>query len=340
MEHTELTQTLLEKIHSSWITHVVYAAVELNLPELLAHKPLKAEELAIKSATPVETLKRLLGALVTLDIIQESHQENFSLTEIGQRLRADHPESIRSWVIWWTTNLRDAWGQILYSVKTGNSARSLLHGVEGFAHLDQDSKQAAIFNQALVELTRLTALAVVDKYDFSQFKTVMDVGGGYGELLRTILLKNPRIFGILFDRPHALGGALDRFRQRGIAERCKFIEGDFFEPLTEGADALILKSILHDWKDDKAILILNNCRKVLSSDAKLLLIERVMPEKLQVSIEHQDLVRSDLTMLVALGAKERTENEYRELLHKSGFEVERIIPVGMTHSVVEAIPIT
>lgn len=332
------TQKLLTMVNNSWIAQAVYAAVELGLAERLAEGPRPAAELAAVCGVPADTLERLLRALTTVEVFVQNPDGTFAVTETGQRLRADHPESIRSWVIWWSSNLAYAWAELLYSVKTGKSARTLVQGVEGFEHLDQNAEQAAVFNQALVELTRLSAAAIAAHYDFSPFQTVMDVGGGYGELLRTILHKNPDLRGILFDRAHALGGALDRFRKEGLEGRCEFVEGDFFEEVPAGADVLVLKSIIHDWPDDKAVRILENCRRALPAHGKLLVIGRIMPERLLPTDEHRDLARSDLTMLVALGAAERSAPEYRSLLEKAGFDDGEIIPAGMGHSVIEASP--
>ncbi|MCA9402314.1 MAG: methyltransferase [Candidatus Omnitrophica bacterium] len=337
-ENSKFTHQILNHVNGSWIAQAVYAAVELGLPERLAHGPRVVADLAGECHVPVDTLARLLRALTTVDVFVQNPEGTFALTETGRRLCADHPESIRSWVIWWTSNLAYAWAELLYSIRTGKSARTLVHGVEGFEHLDQNSEQAAVFNQALVELTRLTAASVAGHYDFSVFRCVMDVGGGYGELLRVILHANPRTRGILFDRAHALGGALERFQQEGLAERCEFLEGDFFEEVPPGADALMLKSIIHDWPDEKAALILANCRKALPAAGKLLVIGRIMPARLEAIDEHRDLARSDLTMLVALGAGERSEDEYRVLLENAGFNVGRTIPVGMGHTIIEASP--
>lgn len=337
-EHSKLTLQLLNRVNNSWIAQAVYAAVELGLPERLADGPRAVADLAGECHVPGHTLERLLRALTTVDVFARNPDGTYFLSETGQRLRPDHPESIRSWVIWWTSNLAYAWAELLYSVKTGNSARTLVQGAEGFEHLDQNPEQAVVFNQALVELTRLNAISVIEHYDFAGFPCVMDVGGGYGELLRTILHRNPQTRGILFDRAHALGGALERFQKEGLAERCEFLEGDFFEGVPPGADALVLKSILHDWPDEKAARILENCRKALPAHGKLLVIGRIMPAALEATDEHRDLARSDLTMLVALGARERSEDEHRVLLESAGFDVGRTVPVGMGHSLIEASP--
>ena len=283
-------------------------------------------------------LKRLLRALITIDIVEEIDKDSFALTRKGALLAEDHPESVRYWIIWWATNLWQAWGHLLDSVRTGQSARKLLEGIEGFSHLDKDPAQAAVFNKALVELTRLTAKQVINAYDFSRFETVIDVGGGYGELLLTILKSAPNLRGILFDRPHSLTGAKRRIEEQGYSARCDFEEGDFFEHVPKGADAYVLKSIIHDWNDEQSIRILKNCRKAMGRKGTLLLVERVLPQVLRPTLEHRELARSDLTMLVALGGAERTDKEFRKLLKGAGFKLKQYIPLGMTFSIIEASP--
>lgn len=337
-ENISLAQQLLDEAHASWATQAIYVACELQLPEMLSSGASTVQELASRVNADPAALERLLRALVTLDIVAATGQDAYALTRKGALLAVDHPESLRSWIIWWSTNLWQAWGHLLDSVRTGESARKLMKGIEGFAHLDADSVQAAVFNQALVEMTRLTARKVVAAYDFSRFATVMDVGGGYGELLLTILKTSPHLRGILFDRPHAMAGARSRFEAQGCDVRCDFVEGDFFDRVPDGADAYVLKSIIHDWNDERSKRILSNCRAAMGRNGTLLLVERIMPEALRATSEHRELARCDLTMLVALGAAERTERQFSNLLREAGFMMKQQIPIGMTFSVVEAVP--
>jgi hypothetical protein len=230
------------------------------------------------------------------------------------------------------------WGNLLYSVRTGNSARALVYGTENFLHLERDADAAAVFNNAMVELTRLTAEIVVRAYDFSGLEQIVDVGGGYGELLASILLANPLASGILFDLPHAIEGARRHFEDLGLTGRCAFSTGDFFESVPQGADAYIFKNIIHDWNDDRAQQLLSTCRRGMGVDSRLLLIEQILPDRVEVSPTHQGLSRSDLNMLVANAAPERLEREYRHLLHVSGFASVRIIPTNSTFSIIEAFP--
>jgi hypothetical protein len=256
---------------------------------------------------------------------------------MGALLQADAQDSLRSWTMWWGAHLWPVWGNLLYSVKTGKSARKLLTGTEGFDHLELDPEAAAIFNRALVELTHLTAANVVNTYDFSGLKSIVDVGGGYGELLLTLLKAYPDIYGTLFDLPHAIEGARQRFAEAGLISRCDFCAGNFFDSVPGDAEAYILKSVIHDWDDGKCRLILENCRRAIGKRGRLLLVEQVLPDHLENSATHQSLMRSDLTMLVAHAAKERTESEFRALLDTAGLRVTRIIQANSTFSVIEAV---
>ncbi|MBL8792552.1 MAG: methyltransferase domain-containing protein [Planctomycetia bacterium] len=328
---------LLEIINSSWQTQVVHVAAELRLAELLANGPKTATQLAEAAGAHAPALHRLLRAMSTLDLCREQENGAFELTPLGTLLTGDHPQSLRCWALWWGQHLWPVWGNLLYSVRTGRSARALLTGTTGFAHLERDPEAAAIFNRALVELTRLACKHIVRAYDFSSLGRVVDVGGGYGELLAAILHANSTARGILFDLPHALEGARAHFQQAGLTERCEFLSGNFFEEVPAGATAYLLKSVLHDWDDERCRQILGCCRRALRPEARLLVIEQVLPQRLDSSPSHQALARSDLNMLVAHAAGERTQAEFDQLLHSAGFAIARIAPAGATWSVIEAV---
>lgn len=330
-----LGRALLEAITSSWKSQAIHVAAELRIADLLADGPRTSADLAAVTGTDAAALHRLLRALVTLDVCREREDGSFAITPLGSLLGTDNAGSLRSWAIWWGSHLWPVWGNLLSSVRTGHSARSLLTGTEGFAHLDRDPEAAAVFNGALVELTRLACANIVQAYDFSRLKQIVDVGGGYGELLGTILRANPAASGVLFDLPHALDGARQHFEKAGLASRCQFLVGDFFESVPGGADAYVLKSVLHDWNDERSRQVLTNCRRALGAGARLLVIEQVLPDRLENSPTHRSLACSDLTMLVAHAARERTRADYEDLLNATGFVVARIIPAGPTFSVIE-----
>lgn len=333
------SRKLLELITSSWISQAVRTAAELRLADLLQAGPRTADDLAAATGTHAPSLCRLLRALSTIEICTERDDGTFAITPTGALLSADAPQSLHAWTIWWGAHLWPVWEQLPYSVRTGKSARSLLSGTDGFGHLERDPEAAAVFHRALAELTRLAADEVVAAYDFSWAKTVVDVGGGYGQLLATILRANPSTSGVLFDLPHSIGGAIERFRELGLADRCQFVAGDFFESVPAGGDAYVIKSVVHDWDDHDASRLLATCRRAIGKDARLVLVEQVMPDKFESSPTHRSLARSDLTMLVALAAQERTEAQFRTLLADAGFRATRIVPCAVTFSVIEAVPL-
>ena len=338
-EDVFLAHRFLDCLSGNWKTQAIYVAAELRIADLLSEGPRTSEDLAAVTGTHAPSLHRLLRALITIDICRERQDGSFEITPMGSLLRTDVPGSLRSWTIWWGTNLWKVWENLLYSIKTGESARKLLLGTNGFKHLEKDPEAAAVFNRGLVELTRLTSKNVVRIYDFSGLKRIVDVGGGYGELLVSILRASPATSGVLFDLPHAIEGGRRRLEEAGLASRCEFFEGNFFESVPKGADAYILKSIIHDWDDEHSKLILENCRRAMDGRERLLLVERVLPDRLEVSEAHQSAVRTDLSMLVAHAAKERTETEFRDILNSAGFRVARIIPIGMTFNIIEAFPL-
>lgn len=331
----EPSQTLLEMLHGSWKAQALHVAAELRLADLLASGPRTSDDLAAATQTHAHSLHRLLRALTTIDICREREDGSFEITETGSLLASDVPGSLRHWTIWWANYLWPVWGNLLYSVKTGKSARALLTGVAGFGHLERDAAAADIFNKALAELTSLTAQSIVAAYDFGRFKRVIDVGGGHGQLLAAILRANSTMTGMLFDLPHAMEGAKRYMEAAGLTGRCEFFAGDFFESIPAGADAYVLKSVIHDWNQEDGVRILQNCRRSMSPGARLLLVERIVPRHLDASPEHQSLVRTDLSMLAALAAEERTEAQFRDLLGSAGFEIARIVPAAMTVSVIE-----
>lgn len=338
VNHTPV-QRLMELVTGSWMAQAAYVAAELRLADLLAAGPLSLAQLADLTGANEPTLGRLLRALTTIDICRQHPDGSFQMTPMGSLLATDAPESLRAWTLWWGKHLWPVWGQLLYSVRTGQSARKLLLGTDGFEHLQNDPEAAAIFNRAAAELTRLAAERIVRSYDFSGMIRIVDVGGGSGQLLATILRDFPATRGVLFDQPHAREPARERMQQAGLIERCELIAGDFFESVPTGADGYILKSVIHDWNDEQSRVILENCRRAMQlGTGRLLLMEEMLPDQLTGSLTHQAIARGDLNMLVALGAQERTEAELRALLESAGFTVSRVIATGSTFSVAEAFP--
>jgi ubiquinone/menaquinone biosynthesis C-methylase UbiE len=326
---------LLDLINGSWVAQACYVTARLGIPELLAAGARTAEELASATGTNAAALRRLLSALGSVDVCHQREDGAFEMTRLGSLLRADVPCSMRAWALQWGGEAWQVWANLLHSVRTGHSARSLVTGNTGFAHLERDPAAAEIFNQAMVDLTRLAALHIAQAYDFAG-QRVMDVGGGYGELLAHILTVYPTAHGVLFDMPHAISKARAHFDGRGLAGRCEFTSGDFFASVPTGSDIYVLKTVIHDWPDDKARHILRSCRRAMAPRTRMLIIERLMPERLVPSQENRALARVDLHMLVALGAQERTLKEMLALLASAGFQNVRRLETGSEFQILEA----
>jgi hypothetical protein len=293
------------------------------LPRLLADGPRAAADLAVVTGTHGPSLLRLLRALVTLDVVTETADGRFRLTPLGTRLGG-----LEAWAIWWGDFAWPEWGELRESVRTGRRARTF--------SVEDDREAAAVFGRAMAELTGIGGASIVACFDFSPFAVVADVGGGHGQLLATILRAHPAARGLLFDRPHAAEGAGRHLAEAGVADRVEVVSGDVFDAVPGGADAYVLKSVLHDFGDGDASRILAVCRRDMPATAHLVVVERVLPDRMEATAEHRAMARSDLHMLVAHGAGERTENEWRHLLEGAGFDLRRVVPADHGLSVLEA----
>ena len=337
----ELTERFQSILTGSWKTQALHVAAELRIVDHLAAGPRTSADLALAAGVHAHSLHRLMKALSALGICAEREDGGFELTLLGALLQENAPHSLRAWTIWWGRHLWPVWGNLLYSVRTGESARKLLFGTEGFGHLQNDPEAAAIFYRVTIELTRLTAQAVMQAYDFSGLKRIADIGGGHGEMLAFVLRANPEASGILYDLAIAVEGAAANFRTNhpGLDRRCAFVAGDFFESVPPGADAYILKSVIHDWDDVRSARILANCRRAMAEGARLLVIEPILPERSEATPLQATLSQHDLTMLVALGAQERTEREFTGLLKAADLRVSKIVPAGPVYSIIECLPV-
>ncbi len=327
---------LFRLVNSNWKTQAVSVAAELGLADLLADGVNKADKLAKATGCHTQSLHRLLRALASLNICEEREDGSFALTTLGSLLRSDAPASLRDLAIWGGKYQWPMWGHLLHSVKTGNSARTLVEGTASVDHPEHDPEATDIFHRAMFQATRAVARAVVSAYDFSCFRRIVDVGGGYGEMLAAVLRAFPLARGVLFDLPTTLEGARRHLKNEGVLDRCESIGGSFFDAVPGGGDGYILKSVIHDWNNKDSIAILRRCREAMQRSAKLLLVEPVMPERVEHSLHHQDVARRDLNVLVMLGSQERTKREYSALLDSTGFSMRSIVPAALNFSVIEA----
>jgi hypothetical protein len=327
---------LVSLINGGAMAQALSVAAELGIPDLLAGGPKDAEELARATETHGPSLRRLLRALSSVGGCHEEEDGSFALGPIGALIRSDGA-SLRSWLLWFGRYQWPMWGNLLGSVKTGESARKAAYGTDGFGHLERDSEAAAVFDSAMVQLSRLVVAQIVRAYDFTGVASIVDVGGGRGALLHAVLDAYPAMRGTVLDQPRAFAGGAHR-RDHGLGDRCTFVAGDFFVGVPHAADLYLLKNIIHDWDDVRGGRILRNCRAAMLPRGKLLLVERVMPERIEDEPRHRVLAWSDLTMLIGPGGRERTEAEFRTLLAEADLELRQVIPTPVEFSILEAVP--
>ena len=330
---------LLAMLNAGWMTQAAAVAVQLRLPELLEGEPQTATDLAKASHCHLPSILRLLRALTSLDLVAVQTDGSFILTELGTLLRPGASGSLAAWALLSGTSSWTTWSRLVDSVRTGHSVRRLTQGIEGFEHLEEDRDAARVFNQAMVDLTAAIAVALVKVVDFTGVRRVVDVGGGAGKLLATVLAPHPQMSGTLFDLAHANPAAAELLAAAGVADRCQLINGSFFDAVPAEADVYLLKSVLHDWDDTHCASIVRNCRLAMPPHARLLVIERMMPARYSCSPTDQTIARSDLNMLVGPGGQERTEAEYRTMLEGAGLQTVSVHELVDSFSVLAAVPL-
>ena len=317
-------------------SRALYAAAALDVAAALAGGAKGIDELAVAVGAHAPSLYRLLRVLAASGIFREEDGRRFSNTLLSELLRADVPGSLRDLVLLFgdETSWR-SWEDILHAVRTGEAPFEHVYGEKFFDYLQDHHDTAAMFDRAMASASSTTNAAVVEAYDFSGFGVVMDVAGGTGSALCSILKATPDLRGIVFDLPHVAQRAREFIAAQGLTERCEFAGGSFFEAVPPGAGAYFMKHILHDWGDAECGEILGACRKAMSGEARLLICERIVPP----GNEPSSAKLIDLHMMMTNhGGKERTEQEYRELLAVAGFELQRVVPTGTPWSVIEARP--
>ena len=331
-------ERLLGLINAGWSTQVIATAVALGLIDAMAAGPTSTQALADKVQAHAPSLGRLLRAMVSLELCAQNAADDFSLTPTGSLLCAGRADSLCAWAELGGGRIWAQWGRLGESVRTGQSIRKLTLPDDDFSHLDDDLQAAELFNRAMVELTRSVASDVAHSVDFGAARRVVDVGGGYGQLLCSILAANPSLQGVLFDMAHATGQLAPHFKAAGVADRCELATGDFFKAVPQDADVYLLKSILHDWDDGRCLVILRNCRRAMRPAARLLIVERIASDRVSSSPHDQAVARADLQMMVANGGCERTQAAYRGLLEAADLRLAQVMPLPGPYSVMDAAP--
>jgi hypothetical protein len=326
---------VIQMASAYWLSRAVYAVARLGIADLLADGPVAVDQLAQATGTHAPTLRRVLRTLAAQGLFKTDEQGRFALAPLGDTLRSDAPGAARPTVLalaadyWW-----ESWRHLDGCLRTGATGMVQAHGQRVFEYLGQHPEDAANFNAAMIGFHGAEPPAVAAAYDFSGIGTLVDVGGGSGNLLTTILQGNPDMRGVLFDLPQATADGERTIAAAGLADRGRAVAGDFFEAVPEGGDAYLLSHIIHDWGEQESLQILANCRRAMRDRARLLIVEWVLRPG-----DEPDLAKLlDLVMLVMPGGQERTEAEYRALLAKAGFNLTRVVPTASPASVVEAVP--
>jgi len=325
---------LTQMITGSLGSQAIYVAAKLGIADLLAGGPKNVDELAKAADADASSLYRVLRALASFGVFTEQSDRVFALNPTAELLRSDSPSSLRDLAIFMGEDWHwKVWGQTLYSVRTGQAAWKQVHGQEVFPYFAANGEASKIFDRAMTSLSNLAIKAVVEAYDFSGVESLVDIAGGHGRLLTAILDANPLLKGVLFDLPHVIEGAKENETIKAAASRCELTTGDFFVAVPAGADAYIMKHIIHDWDDGRALQILSNIRKVMKPNGRVLLVESVI-----TPANEQDFGKLlDIEMLVSPGGKERTAAEYDELFARAGLRLTRIVPTKSPYSVIEAV---
>ena len=320
-------------------SRALYAAAELNIADFLAPGPVTSAELATAVGADAATLRRLMRALVAHGVFEEETPDRFRLNAAGELMRRDVPGSQRAAVLFTAGDMRwQLWADFLECVRTGQAAIERSFGKTGFERHAENAEESALFSEAMAGFAAALSAPLMAVYDFGSFRRIADIGGGTGRLLADLLATHERARGVLFDLPNVVTGASAILAASGVEARCEVIGGNFFDGVPSGADAYVLRAILHDWDDDRSIAIVGNCRKAMTADAVLLIVERILPEKAAAG-RAPDSYLLDLEMLVNTpGGRERTESELRAILAAGGFGEVHIVPTSTPTSIVEARP--
>jgi DNA-binding transcriptional ArsR family regulator len=327
---------MLEMITNAWAAQAITAAADLGIADALAGGPLSADELAAAVDANADTVSRLLRALISRGIFRQRRDGRYELNPLADALRSDAEISLAGMARFvGSPQHREHWSHLTDAIRTGQAVIPALRGKSAFEYLADQPELGKIFNDAMTSVSEVAIGSVTAAYDFSDYATIVDVGGGHGRLLAAILEDTPQSRGILFDLPEVVEGAPALLSEHGVAERVRITPGSFFDGVPDGGDAYVLKNVIHDWPDQDAVQILSNVRSAAGTGKRVLLAEFVIPPHDREFIGKW----ADLEMLIGAAARERTAPEYAQLLSRAGFRMTRVVQTASPFSVVEAIAI-
>jgi SAM-dependent methyltransferase len=316
----------------SWITQAIWVAAELGIADLLKNGPCSVEELSSETGSDSDALYRLLRALASAGVFTEEPRRRFALSPLAELLQTDVSGSQRAFATMMGSEFNAAWGELLHSVRTGVPGFYKRFGKRFFEYMTENPERHAIYDSAMAGIHGPETGPMLDAYDFGSFGCIADIGGGNGSTLAVILGRHPAVRGILFDLPSVADRARQTIPETGFAERIAIEGGDFFKSVPSGADAYLLRHVIHDWQDLEAISILTQCHKAMNPGGKVLIAEMVVPDRNEPGFGKW----LDLMMLVVAG-RERTKDEYGKILSEAGLRMTRIIPTTSDVSIIEAV---
>jgi hypothetical protein len=341
MNPAESRGRVVSLVFGAMAAQVLSTVAQLGIADRFGDGERSGSELATDLDADASATTRLLRAMAALELVKEIEPGRFRLTEAGALLRSDRPDSMRSFVQMFSDPaMLDAWRQLDHAVRTGETTFDRVYGTGFFEYLAQRPELSEQFNAAMRQGTALTAQQLPEAYDFSRFQTVADIGGGDGTLLAAVLAAHPHLQGILFDTAEGLAQAGDTFQAAGLTDRAQTAVGDFFSSAPDGIDLYMVKSVLHDWDDDRCRTILSHVRRVIPAHGRLVIIEPVLPPTVDGALPPQ-MYLSDLNMMVLLGGRERTRADFEKLCANAGFRLTTVTPLPppSAFSLLEAEPI-
>lgn len=325
---------MFQILNGVYVAGAVSCLAQLGIPDLVESGPKSAEELAKQLSVQPQALYRLMRATASVGVLSEGADGKFSETPMSAVLRTDGNPSLRALAIMGGREWHGrGWSHLEYCVRTGKQALEKIYGQHIFEFFPQHPEEARIFNDAMTGFSMIDSPAIAGAYNFADIHSIVDVGGGHGLMLATILGRNPHLKGTLYDLPQVVEGAKGG-PLKPVMDRCTIASGDMFATVPAGADAYIMKHIIHDWSDELCIKILKACRAGVNSGGKLLVVDAVI----QPGNDFSPSKFLDLQMLIFPGGMERTEKQFRDLLAASGWKLTRVIPTGVPDSIVEAVP--
>ena len=329
-EGVDLKAQMNQLIRGYWTTQAIFVAAELRIADLLADGPKHPDELGRQAGVKGDMLYRVLRALASIGIFAEDDEGRFMLTPLADTLRGDSGQ--RAYARLHGHELYQSWAKLLDAVRSGEAGFVEAFGIPIFEYFSKNPDRGAVFDKAMTGHHGPEADPMLEAYDFSRFKDLVDVGGGNGSLLIAILRRHPQMRGVLFDLPRVVERAGPGIESAGLSERCRLVGGSFLEAVPGGGDAYLLRHVLHDWRDEDAAVILRHCRNAMQPGGKVLVVEIVVPAGNDPSFaKWMDL------MMVTYGGKERSEKQYRKLFAQAGLQLTRIIPTTAGISVIEAV---